>query len=428
MIDRFKTKISKIFEAEEKFRYQLLIEKELARAHFQQQHISKEAWEDIELHCTQEFVKLERVQEIEKQIHHDLMAVVLAITEQCTGEGAKFVHLGATSSDIQDTVLGLQLNQAKSILEISLQGVIKELERLTKAHRDVLCIGRTHGQHALPMTMGFKFANFLNEFLLSKDQFLSSKVGYGKLSGAIGTYASFNSDKTEKIVMTRLGLEWQTITTQIIPRVVFLPFLSSLLSISCSAERLAKEIRNLQRPEIGELFEEFTDQQVGSSTMPHKRNPHKSERICGLVRIIRNLFTAQVETIAVEHERDLTNSAPERITFLEIVTLVDYILLELQGILSRIQIDKKNIQKNLYLSGGRNLTEAVMLKVAPVLGRQKAHELLNRLTNHENFIDALKSNETIKNILNEAEINTLLQPENYLGQLHQCIDEVLLKV
>ena len=181
----------------------------------------------------------------------------------------------------------------------------------------------------------------------------------------------------------------------------------------------------MQRPEIGEWFEGFTNQQVGSSTMPHKRNPHKSERICGLARVIRSLYSAQVENIAVEHERDLTNSAPERITFLEITSLLNFVLLELKGILSRLQLDTKNIKKNLELSQGRNMTEAIMIRLTPLIGRQKAHELLNKISGSDQFLETLTTNKIIKKYLSESEINDLINPENYLGLIQQKIDEVL---
>ena len=338
MIERYATAVSNLFSEHQKLSFQLLVEKEIAHANFKLGKMSQEAWEDIDAKCTDEFVKLERVNEIEKQTSHDLMAVVLAITEQCP-VGGKYIHLGATSMDVQDTVLGLQLSKAKGMLVNSLQGVLGELARLTEQHRNVVCIGRTHGQHAIPMTQGFKFANFLSEFLISYDQLVHAKVNYGKIAGAIGTYASYKTLEIEQEVLKNLGLESAQITTQIVPRVLFMPFLSSLVSITASAERLAKEIRNLQRPEIAEWFEGFSNTQVGSSTMPHKRNPHKSERICGLTRIVRSLYNAQAENIAVEHERDLTNSAPERITFADMIGLTDFILVDLKKILKNLQLD-----------------------------------------------------------------------------------------
>jgi adenylosuccinate lyase len=424
LIGRYTTSISHIFDEQQKLEYQLLVEKEISYANFRLGKIPEAEWNDINLKCNSQFVKLNRVNEIERETSHDLMAVVLAITEQCK-IGGKFIHLGATSMDVQDTVLGLQLSSAKDKLIDSVKRILDELARLTSTHRNVICIGRTHGQHAIPMTQGFKFANFLSEFLYSFEQLLSSKVNYGKISGAIGTYASYQTSEIENIVLQNLGLEKTLITNQIIPRVVFMPFLTSLISISSSAERLAKEIRNLQRPEIGEWFEGFSGTQVGSSTMPHKRNPHKSERICGLARIIRNLYTAQVENIAVEHERDLTNSAPERITFSEMIILTDFILVELQKILTNLQLDYKKIEQNLYLSNGRQMSEAIMIHLANKIGRQDAHEILNRISTENEFKKALFENQLLSKHLTRDEIEKLLEPKNYLGLVQEKIDQVL---
>lgn len=424
MIDRYSTAVSKLFDEHQKLAFQLQVEKEIARANFKVGKIPQEAWLDIESRCSPDYITLDRVNEIEAQTSHDLMAVVLAITEQCP-VGGKYVHLGATSMDVQDTVLGLQLNKAKETLLHSVIGVLHELARLTSTHRDVICIGRTHGQHAIPMTQGFKFANFLSEFLISYDQLLSSKVNYGKISGAIGTYASYNTSDVERLVLENLGLEKPLITTQILPRVLFMPFLSSLVSLTASAERLAKELRNLQRPEIGEWFEGFTSKQVGSSTMPHKRNPHKSERICGLTRIVRSLYSAQAENIAVEHERDLTNSAPERITFGDMIGLTDYILLELKKILQNLQLDYSRIEENLHLMQGRQMAEAVMIRLANEIGRQEAHEILNRISSEPDFKKAIMENPVLSKHITPSELGQLLEPKNYLGLIHQKIDDVL---
>lgn len=424
MIERYATPAFKLFDEHNKLTLQLLVEKAIAQANFNIGKIPQDAWEDIEKNCNPDFVKLDRVNEIEKQTSHDLMAVVLAITEQCS-VGGKYIHLGATSMDVQDTVLGLQLSHAKEILLQSAKAVIQELARLTQEHRNVVCIGRTHGQHAIPMTQGFKFANFLSEFLISYDQLKNAKVNYGKISGAIGSYASYKTFEIENQVLEQLGLQKALVTTQIVPRVLFMPFLSALVSVSASAERLAKEIRNLQRPEIGEWFEGFSSTQVGSSTMPHKRNPHKSERICGLTRIIRNLYAAQAENIAVEHERDLTNSAPERITFGDMIGLTDFILVDLKKILSKLQLDYEKIDRNLHLMQGRQMAEAVMISLADKIGRQEAHEILNRISSEPDFKKAISSNDVLAANLSKDEIEQLLEPKNYLGLIQEKIDMVL---
>ena len=428
MIERYTTSINKIFDEEQKLELQLLVEREIARAHAQSGTISFDAYYEIEKYCTPEFVKLERVQEIEEQLNHDVMAMVTAAAEQCpTPTVGGFLHLGATSMDIQDTVLGLQLTKAKNAILESLKVVIIELSKKAEENKEITCIGRTHGQHALPTTYGFKFANFTSEFLYAKRQLEEAQVNYGKIGGAIGTYASFGSTKVEQEVLKRLDLQNAPITTQVIPRVVFMPFLNSLISITGVAERLAKEIRNLQRPEIAEVFEEFTGKQVGSSTMPHKRNPHKSERICGLTRIVRALYHAGAENIALEHERDLTNSAPERIEFQDMIGLTDYILQEMAKIVKSLRLDHEKILHNLYLLEGRQCTERIMMRLAGSMGRQKAHRLLSKLADEANFKQAILANAEIKRYMPtiDSEIDELLDPKNYIGLSIQKTDEVL---
>ena len=240
MIERYNTTISKIFDEEQKLALQLLVEREIARAHAHVGTFPWEAYQEIEKYCTLDFVKLKRVQEIEAQLDHDVMAMVTAAAEQCpTPFAGGVLHLGATSMDIQDTVLGLQLVKAKNFILESLKDVILELSKKAEESKEVTCIGRTHGQHALPMTYGFKFANFISEFLFTKKQLEDAQVNYGKIGGAIGTYASFGSTKIEQEVLSRLNLQSTPITTQVIPRVVFMPFLNALVSITGVAERLA---------------------------------------------------------------------------------------------------------------------------------------------------------------------------------------------
>lgn len=416
MFNRYETEISNIFAEEYVFELQLLVESTLTQGNAKHGFIETSLAKEIEQYCQKQYVKYDRAKELERDVHHDIMALILAISEQCPTAGG-FVHFGATSNDIKDTVLGLQLKKSKEMLINSLKTLIRNLITKTEQFSDVVCIGRTHGQHALPTTYGFKFANILNEFLLCYDQLVNASVNYGKISGAIGTYASFNTNQVEEFVLSELGLKPVAIATQVIPRSIFIPFLSALVSVSGVAERFAKEIRNLQRTEIGELFEKFDDKQIGSSTMPQKRNPHKSERICGLARVIRSLFQVGAENIALEHERDLTNSAPERIEFSTMITITHFILLELNKIVPSLSLDVKNIEKNLRITKGRHNTEKLMLELTPYIGRQQAHKLLSQLSNKEDFKQAILSNEIIRKHISSIgeKIDDLLDPENYIG-------------
>lgn len=423
---RYRPDIADIFTEEKKLEYQLLVEKELAYANYKAGKIEREAYEEISKYCSTNHVNLSRVKEIEAETHHDLMSVVHAISENCPKHGG-LVHLGATSNDIQDTVLGMQLRDSKKILLKHLNGVSTELKQLTEKYLDLTCIGRTHGQQAIPVTYGFKFANFLSEVELAKQCLEDTVVNYGKISGAVGNYASYGTRDIENTVLERLGLQRLQITTQILPRIIHSRFIFSLSAIAATLERIAKEIRNLQRTEIAEVFESFGKKQVGSSTMPHKRNPHKCERICGLAKYIRNMVSIELENMTLEHERDLTNSSSERMIIPETITLTDYIILETEKILHNITIDEEKVKRNLHLTTGRVCAERLMIALAGKIGRQKAHEMLNRLAGEKgNYIEAVK-NSPVRQYLSSKEIEALLDPETYTGLSKEVAESVLRK-
>ncbi len=412
--ERYQTEINAIFTEESHLKYQLLVEKTLAKAHMMLGKIPKEAYEEIANACDSGKITLKRVKEIEKETHHDVMAMVLAISEQCPKYGG-YVHLGATSYDIQDTVLGLQLKAAKSIILKHLVEFKDALTHLILKTKDLVAIGRTHGQHAIPITYGFKFANYLSEITLAENLLKNAEVAFGKMSGAVGTYASFGTDEVEKIVMQQLGLKKLPITTQIIPRIVHFSYLSALAAISSVLARLATEIRQLQRTEIGEVYESFGKKQVGSSTMPQKRNPHRSERVCGLTRVIQSHLQVALDNIILEHERDLTNSSAERYIIPQMTILTDFIIVEMTKILTHLEINEANIRKNLYLLNGRQCAERLMIRLSDSIGRQTAHELLKQLSKEQDFKKAVMEHPVIKEALSEKEILNLLDPKTYIG-------------
>ena len=423
-ISRYKTPLQDIFSEEKKFELQLLIEKELAAANFEQGKIPKEAYNVIQKKCNSNYVKFERVKEIEKEIHHDLMSVVKAISEQCDEYG-EYIHLGATSYDIQDTVRGLQLKEAKAIILETLNETIELVKELALKHKDLICIGRTHGIHAVPTTYGMKFGNFLNELILVKEVLENAKVNYGKMSGAVGTYASYRTREIEEYVLRKIELERLPITTQVVTRVIYYKYVSALSLIATVLDHFAREIRNLQRTEINEIREEFSEKQVGSSTMPQKRNPEKSERICGLARVIRSNIQVALENICLEHERDLTNSSSERVILAETSILTHYLILQMNIILKNLYINYPKIEENLLLMKGAQCAEHLMIKMTDKIGRQKAHELLRQLSSAENFIKTVKSNPTITKFFTEEEIDEILNPKNYSGLASEIIEEML---
>ncbi len=420
-IERYKTEIADLFSQEKKLEYQLKVEYALAEANYQLGRIPKEAYETIAEKCSLDYVKLDRVNEIDSEIHHDLMAVVLAISEQC-GEYGGYVHLGATSYDIQDTVRALQLKEAKEVILDSLKNTIKIVSELALSKKELICIGRTHGQHAVPTTYGMKFANFLNELILAKDALEQADVSYGKMSGAIGTYASYGTMEIEQIVLNKLQLKKQPVTTQVVTRVLYTKYLFALGLIATTLDHFARELRNLQRTEIAEIQEQFLGKQVGSSTMPQKRNPWRSERICGLARNIRTNTQIAFDNMCLEHERDLTNSSSERISLAESSILTHFIILEMNKILNSLSFDEENIKKNLYLKKGAQCAEHLMIKMTDHIGRQKAHELLKHLSSQLDFIAAVKTNDVVKGCFNDKEIEEILDPKNYVGLSFEVVE------
>jgi adenylosuccinate lyase len=431
----YSDEMRKIWEEGSRLQTWLTVEAALAKVHAKLGNIPKEAAEEITKKASTKYVKVERVKEIDKEIYHDLMAMVKALSEQCDGEAGKYVHLGATSYDIEDTATALQFRDAIKIIEKELTNLKKILLDLAEKHKKTICIGRTHGVHALPTTYGMKFAFYASEAQrnLERLRVVKERVLVGKMSGAVGTQASFDENglKIQEMVMKELGLEPALISTQVLSRDRHAELICVLAIIASSLEKIANEIRNLQRTEIAEVFEPFSAEQVGSSTMPHKRNPHKSERICGLARIVRSNVEPEMETIALEHERDLTNSSLERITFPTTFILLDYMLKQMNSILSGLEFNYDNIEKNLEITKGLNMAEHLMMGlVKKGIGRQEAHEMLRQASiivvkENKNFKEILLQNEIIKKNFTEKEINWYLDPKNYLGTAVEQVENVI---
>ncbi|UCG01213.1 MAG: adenylosuccinate lyase [Candidatus Heimdallarchaeota archaeon] len=420
---RYKTPIADIFEEEKQLELQLLVERKLAEANAVYGKIPQEAAEEIEKYVKLENISLKRVKEIEKETRHDLFSVIMAATEVCPNYG-QFIHLGATSSDIQDTVTALQLKEAKNLLLEHIDDLLYTLIQLAKKYRNLVCIGRTHGKHAIPTTYGFKFANFLNELYITRENLLETVI-YGKLSGAVGTYAAYGTSEIEKDVMRKLGLESSMISTQVVPRVIYFHFVSSLIAVSAVLDKLARELRNLQRTEIGEVSETSTQKQVGSSTMPQKQNPWRLERICGIARYLRSIIPSVIENVSLEHERDMSNSSNERIILPQLIILIDFSLLEMKELLNELIINEENVERNLYLLKGRQCSENLLVKLTSSIGRQKAHEILRDLTKEDDFVNAVKNHPQIKTIFLEKEIDDILDPKKYIGLAPEIVDRVV---
>jgi adenylosuccinate lyase len=415
----------KVFEEEARVQRLLDVEAALALAHAEVGDIPRKDAEKIAAMASTKYVKVERVKAIEKEIKHDLASLVRALSEVCGSSGA-YVHLGATSYDIVDTANALQLKAASEIIGKKLATLKSILQKQAARHKETVMIGRTHGQHALPITLGFKFAVWGYEVSrhIKRLNDCRHRVVTGKISGAVGTQASLgeHAARIQELVMKRLGISAAEISTQIVQRDRYAEFVCLLAMIAASLENFATEIRELQRPEIGELFEAFEkEHQVGSSTMPHKRNPETCERVCGLARIARSLCIPALENVVTWHERDLTQSSAERFILPESCILVDYLLQLMSDIVADLRVDEKRMLRNLDLTMGRAMSEAVMMAlVAKGVNRQDAHELLRKLTiksevEKRQFREILLEDKFVSGKLNEKEVDEALDPKNYLG-------------
>lgn len=426
-----------IFEEEKRLEYQLKVEAALAEALADFGKISKKTAKIIKEKANLNFVKLERVKEIEKETKHDVMAMVRVLTEVC-GKAGKYVHLTATSYDIVDTAQALQIKEATEILLEKGKELLKTCLNICQKYRDLIMIGRTHGQHAIPITLGFKFANYADKIgeslkCLSDDK----KYISGKFSGAVGNYAAQMiyglNEQFEKAITKKLGLEAVDISTQVVPRENIARIICELAIFAGTIEQIAKEIRNLQRTEISELAEPFGEKQVGSSAMPQKRNPWESENICSNVRIIRSCVYPALENIALEHERDLTNSAAERTILPTIFILMDDILARMNKILTGLRVFPEMMRRNLELTRGGVLAEAVVTELVDRgMGRQVAYEILRESSIkatrlRRDLKDVLLENKEISKFLTKKDLEKIMDYKNYIGFSVEKTEKIIKK-
>jgi adenylosuccinate lyase len=425
----------RLFEEEYRLQKMLDVEAALAEVLAELGEIPKEAASEIRRKAVVDLITPEKVKMREKKTRHDIMAMVEVLAEEC-GDHGKYVHWGATSYDIVDTAWGLIFKDAVAILEKRLIELRDLLCKLALENRKTIMVGRTHGQHATPITLGFKMAVYAAEAgrNLERLKEIKKRLILGKMSGAVGTMASQgeNALEIERRVMHKLGLKPAEITTQIICRDRIAEFVCWAAITASSLDRISTEIRNLQRTEILELAEGFDVRgQVGSSTMPHKQNPIDCEKVSGLAKVMRGMVVPSLENIPLWHERDLTDSSSERFIIPISFIVLDEMLLTMNRVLSNIRVFPENMRRNLELSKGAILTEAVMMALAKKgMGRQRAHELLREVSiaafrEGTTIKDALLKRPEIRERLSEQEIEDLMRPENYLGKIDELMDRAI---
>ncbi len=428
---RYGTKeMKRIWSEESKIRRMIRVEVALLKALAKKGYLSFEEVENVKKNAIK--INPQRVKEIEEEIRHDIMALVKAISEV---SDCRWIHFGATSNDIIDTATATQLRDSVLIFEEKIRKLALLLAEKAIECKEIVCLGRTHGQAALPTTYGFRFAVWASEVARHYVRLrqMKERLLVGKMSGAVGTQAAFGKDgfEIENEVMRLLNLKPAIISTQVIPRDIYCEYIEFLANLATTLEKIALNIRILQRAEVAELMEKFEAKQVGSSTMPHKRNPIDSENVCGLARVVRGFVEPQHQSAILWEERDLTNSSAERITLVEATILADHILTKLIKIVSGIGIDLENVKKNLEAQRGLNLSEAVMIELTKRgVDRQEAHEILRvaslrAYANKSSLLEELLKEERVLRYLEKEELAELLKPEKYLGTALERVEKVV---
>jgi adenylosuccinate lyase len=321
----------------------------------------------------------QRMQEIEQETHHDIISFLRSIQEQLGPEG-RFIHLGLTSSDVLDTGLAVQLKEAGALLSKSLAELVETVAQEAVRYKYTLMVGRTHGIHAEPITFGLKLALWVDELRRGQQRLAAAleQVTVGKISGAVGTHATV-PPQIEEFVCEQLGLGVAPVSSQIVQRDRHAQLITTLALTGSSLEKMAQEIRHLQRTEVSEAFEPFGAGQQGSSAMPHKRNPELCERICGLARVLRGFAVTSLENVALWHERDISHSSAERIIIPDACTLLHYMLHLFNQVMSGLQVDEERMLSNLNMTGGLIYSQRILLALIDKgVGRQEAYKMVQR--------------------------------------------------
>lgn len=421
MIDRYsREEMKKIWELDSKFKYYLDVELAVCKAYNQMGQIPDSALLDI---IEKASFSVGRIDEIEREVHHDVIAFLTNVNEN-VGENSRYIHMGMTSSDVIDTALALQMQDAGKIILKDLDILLETLKEKAKEHKDTICIGRSHGIHAEPMTFGVKVCGWIDLIERNKRNFEKAleEARIGQISGPVGTYSNIDPE-IEKQTCDILGLKPAKFSTQVIARDIHAQYLQSLALIASVVEQIAVELRHLQRTEVLEVEEGFAKGQKGSSAMPHKKNPISGENLSGLARIVRSNSLASMENIALWHERDISHSSAERIIFPDSTILVDYMLSRLEKTIKNLVVHKDNMLKNTNLFGGIVFSQKILLKLCSKgMLREDAYKIvqanaLDAFNNHGSFIENLLKDEEVLALLTTDEIIECFNIEDYLKNI-----------
>ena len=412
---------------------QLEVERALIWAHWQLGRVTEDDYNAVAAIADPDSVTKERVSEIEAETRHDIMALTKAMAE-AAGDAGWCIHLGATSNDIVDTAVALQLRDSIVLLREQLCNLIGVCADVAERERDTVMLGRTHGQAAVPITFGLKAAVWLDELrrqLIRLDE-ASPRIAVGKFLGAVGTGAAQGEHARElqRLILTHLGLGVPLATTQVVGRDRYVEYISWLANVATTCEKVLQEIRNLQRSELAEAGEGFdVKKQVGSSTMAHKKNPIKSENASGLARIVRSFIIPTYENALLWHERDLANSSSERFTLSHASALLEDVMAKTANVLTNMWVDRERCLANIHAQKGLVMAEKVMIELVDHgVARDEAHEVMREasfeaLASGEELIDVCSRTPAIAAAFSAEELESMFDPLNHVGVAGEIVDE-----
>ncbi len=421
MIQRYtRDEMGRIWSLENKYRRWLDVEIAVCEAWAELGEIPEDSLKRIKERAG---FDLKRIDEIEATVKHDVIAFLTSVAEH-VGEDSRYIHRGLTSSDILDTALALVLREASGIIITDIEALLDVLKGQALRYKDTPCMGRSHGVHAEPMTFGLKFALWYEDMKRNLDRMKRARevVSYGKLSGAVGTFSNIPPEIEER-VLSRLGLKAEPVATQVVQRDRHAEYMLTLSLIAASVEKIAVEIRHLQRTEVREAEEPFTKGQKGSSAMPHKRNPVGCENLSGLARVVRANAMAALENVALWHERDISHSSVERVIIPDSSILVDYMLNRLRGILEGLHVYPERMLRNMQLSYGLYNSQRVLLALTEKgLTREEAYALVQRNAmksweDERDFLSVLKEDSEVTRYLSVSELEEIFEPAYYLRNI-----------
>ncbi|MFC1571784.1 adenylosuccinate lyase [Candidatus Margulisiibacteriota bacterium] len=418
MIDRYTLpKMREIWSEDHKFRTWLEVEIAACEAWAKLGKIPAAALRKIKNKAN---FSIKRINEIEKKVDHDVIAFLTAVAEK-VGPDSRFIHMGLTSSDVCDTSLSLLMRDAADIILKDIDEFTKILKKMAKKYADTIMMGRSHGVHAEPMTLGLKFALWMKEMERNKERMISARetINVGQISGAVGTYSNLDP-KVEQFACKKLGLSTAPISNQVIQRDRHAEFASTLAIVAATLEKIALEVRGLQKTEIGEVEEPFKKGQKGSSAMPHKKNPITCERICGLARVVRANSLVALENVALWHERDISHSSTERITVPDSTILVDYMLQKMSWVIDNLVVFPTRMKENIEKSQGLTFSQRLLLALTSKgLTREKAYQIVQAAAmkaraSGKHLKGLILASKEVTSKLSKSEIEKVFDIKHYL--------------